>query len=208
MNAISKFPTKATTQIFYERERKKWRGVSKTLVALLIIGVLSTSALVIAINIYFPIRYLDIIEENAGELDLALILAVIHAESRFDPQAESHRGAQGLMQLMPPTAQWKAGQMGMTDFKPEDVWLPEVNIAIGVFYLNWLISRYDGNINLALAAYNAGLGNVDRWLANTEFSSDGLTLDVIPFLETHNYLIRVNQRQRIYQVLLTIRNIF
>ena len=171
---------------------------------LVCIVVLATVALIMAVNLRFPIRYLDIVQANAGELEPSLIMAVIHAESTFRPGAESHAGAQGLMQLMPPTAAWMAEQMGMDDFKPEYVWLPEVNIAIGSFYLNWLVNLYDGNIDLALAAYNAGLGNVNRWLADPEFSADGQTLDNIPFPETYNYLRRVHQRQRIYRVLIAI----
>ena len=181
--------------------------IKRTLLSLVIIGALSTVALGMAINARFPVRYLEIVNDNAGELDPSLILAVIMAESSFRPNAQSHAGAQGLMQLMPATAEWMAEQMGKTDFNPEDVWLPEVNIAIGSFYLNWLVRYYNGNKNLAIAAYNAGLGNVNRWLADPEFSSDGLNLDVIPFRETYNYLHRVQRNQRIYVEILRIRNL-
>jgi len=176
--------------------------------ALILIALLSIAALIMAVNIRFPVRYMDIIIANAGELEPSLILAVIKAESSFRPLVESHAGAQGLMQLMPPTAAWMAEQMGKTDFDPADVWNPEINIAIGSFYLNWLKNYYDGNLNLALAAYNAGLGNVNRWLANPEFSSDGENLDVIPFRETYNYLNRVRQNQRVFEIILAIRGFF
>ena len=187
------------------RHRRRFR---KLPIALFVILVLSAAAFVLAVNIRFPVRYMSIIEYHAGDLPPSLILAVIRAESSFRPAVQSHAGAQGLMQLMPPTAEWMAQQMGKTDFLPEDVWNPEVNIAIGVFYLHWLINYYDGNINVALAAYNAGLGNVNRWLADPEFSQDGINLDVIPFRETYNYLQRVQQNQRIYDIILRIKGWF
>ena len=175
---------------------KKW------LITLFILFVLCITALALAINMRFPVRYMDIIEANAGDIDPTWILAVIMAESSFRPEAESHRGAQGLMQLMPTTAEWVAELMGKENFDPETVWQPEVNIALGSFYLNWLYRYYNEDLNLALAAYNAGLGNVNRWLENPEFSQDGRNLEVIPFNETANYLRRVTFNQRIYEMIL------
>lgn len=180
---------------------KKLRRVA----ALFIIAVLCFVAGILALNLRFPIRHMDIINAHAGELPPHFILAVIMAESSFDQYARSRAGAQGLMQLMPPTAADMAQRMGLANFEPEHVWDPEVNIAIGIFYLNLLKTRYDGNLNLVLAAYNAGLGNVDIWLADPELSGDGQTLDRIPFPETENYLRRVRQFERIYRILLALR---
>lgn len=182
--------------------------MKKFFFAVILIGVLSTIALGMAVHVRFPVRHMDIIKANSGELEPSLILAVIMAESSFRPMAESRAGAQGLMQLMPATAEWMAQQMGKTDFHPDDVWIPEVNIAIGSFYLNWLVRYYGGNIDLALAAYNAGLGNVNSWLTNPENSGDGETLHSIPFPETYNYLNRVRLFQRIYKGILTVRGAF
>ncbi|MCL2224145.1 MAG: lytic transglycosylase domain-containing protein [Defluviitaleaceae bacterium] len=154
-------------------------------------------------NMRFPVRHLDIVRENAGDLDVPLILAVIKAESSFRENAHSHAGAQGLMQLMPATAADVAAHMGLVDFQPQDVWLPEVNIAMGSFYLNRLVNMY-GCVQLALAAYNAGQGRVNRWLADPEISRDGKTLDNIPFPETYNYLRRVNRNRRIYSIILAV----
>jgi len=176
--------------------------MKKFLLAALLLTVLAVAALIIGINLRFPVRHMDIIEANAGELDPTWILAVIMAESSFREGAESHRGAQGLMQLMPTTAEWVAQLMGMDDFEPSKVWQPEVNIALGSFYLNWLKRYYDGDLNLALAAYNAGLGNVNQWLNNPAFSADGRTLNIIPFNETDNYLRRVKFNQRVYEIIL------
>ena len=179
--------------------------MKRFLITVFVLAVLSITALIIAINMRFPVRYMDIIEANTGELDATWILAVIKAESSFRPQAESHRGAQGLMQLMPTTAEWVAELMGKTDFDPETVWQPEINIALGSFYLNWLYRYYNNNLDLAITAYNAGLGNVNRWLADPVFSADGKNLDIIPFNETSNYLRRVTTNQRVYEIILRIR---
>ena len=175
---------------------KKW-FISFFFLLILFIG-----TLIVGINIRFPVRYMSIIEDNAGDIDPSWILAVIMAESSFRPHAESHVGAQGLMQLMPSTAEWVAGLMGMDDFEPHMIWDPEVNIALGSFYLNRLMQMYNGNLSLALAAYNAGQGNVNRWLADPDISSDGTNLDVIPFNETYNYLRRVTFNQRVYEIVL------
>lgn len=174
----------------------------KMLIFFIIVALLCVVAGLMAVRARFPIRYLDIIEANAGELETSFVLAVIMAESSFNSHAESRVGAQGLMQLMPPTAADMAARMGMADFEPHHVWKPEINIAIGTFYLNWLKTRYNGNLDLVLAAYNAGLGRVDTWLADPELSQDGITLDTIPFPETYNYLNRIRQFQLIYRILL------
>ncbi|MBS7456681.1 lytic transglycosylase domain-containing protein [Coralloluteibacterium stylophorae] len=107
---------------------------------------------------------------RAYGVDESLVRAVIHAESAFNPNALSHKGAQGLMQLMPPTA----SRFGVVDaFTPGD------NIRGGVQYLAWLLKRFDGNIRLAAAGYNAGEGAVDRYGG------------VPPYAETQRYVERV-----------------
>ncbi|MCL2405637.1 MAG: lytic transglycosylase domain-containing protein [Defluviitaleaceae bacterium] len=177
---------------------KKW------LISICFILVLLAGAFIMAVNMRFPVRYMHIIEAHAGEIDPSVILAVIMAESSFRPNVQSPAGAQGLMQLMPTTAEWLAGLMGKQDFDPDSIWDPQVNIAMGSFYLNWLKRRYQGDINLALAAYNAGQGRVNSWLADPEISSDGRTLDIIPFPETRNYVERVEINRRVYAVILRV----
>jgi soluble lytic murein transglycosylase len=161
---------------------------------------------VVFIFVRFPVRHLDIVREHAGDLPPALIMAVIMAESSFRENAESHVGAQGLMQIMPATAQDIARQMGF-EYNPDDIWLPQTNIAMGAFYLNRLVQLFDGEVDTALAAYNAGRGRVAGWLADPRYSDDGRTLHTIPFTETENYLRRVNLNRRVYTVLLRLRGV-
>ncbi|MCL2050034.1 MAG: lytic transglycosylase domain-containing protein [Defluviitaleaceae bacterium] len=176
------------------KKRSEWKKA-----AIVLVWIVASFAM--AIYTLFPVRHLEIIRAAAGDLEPALILAVIMAESSFREGASSHKNAQGLMQLMPATAQDVARRMGKTDFKPEDILVPSINIEMGCFYLNRLYQTFDCE-ELALAAYNAGQGNVRRWLADPETSRDGETLDSIPFSETHNYVNKVKLFRGIYRVLL------
>lgn len=141
-------------------------------------------------NSYFPLRYLDIINRYSSihNVDPVLVASIINVESRFNPYAVSHAGASGLMQLMPGTAEWIAETLGIDNFNfNEDIFNPEVNINMGTWYISRLLNNhYD--ISVALAAYNAGSGNVANWLSDSNFSNDGLTLDYIPFGETRRYV--------------------
>jgi len=162
------------------------------------------------VNRHYPLSYVDIVNEHAEmfDLDPVLIFAVIHAESRFNSNARSRAGASGLMQIMESTAYWIAPRIGLEDFNYENqIFDPSTNIHLGTYYLSMLIETF-GDVEVALAAYNAGRGNVSRWLNNPDFSSDGITLDYIPFPETRNYVSRVADNQRIYAVLLRFPTLF
>lgn len=144
-----------------------------------------------------PLTNATVIRQQAAEkhLDPALIAAVIYAETKFDARA-SAAGAQGLMQLMPQTATFLAQQSGATTFTTADLATPQVNIAYGSYYLRYLLDHYDGSVVDALAAYNGGITNVDRWVAA---AGGRLTLDRIPFPETRAYVARVLRAQREYR---------
>jgi len=170
------------------------------IIAVVIVFIIGGASGVYYVAARFPVRYMEIIMEHAGEIEPSLILAVIMAESSFRPRAESHRGARGLMQLMPATAEDLAERLEIENFDPEMLWLPEINIKLGVFYLNLLHNTFGGNTTLMLAAYNAGQGNVRLWLADPQSSSDGSTLDNIPFPETSNYVQRVQRYRLVYRL--------
>jgi soluble lytic murein transglycosylase len=140
--------------------------------------------------VLLPLRHDDIIRQQAAEKDLdpALIAGVIFAESHFRDQT-SAAGAKGLMQLMPETAAYIAEKSGGTAFVQGDLATPQVNIAYGSWYLRHLLDKYDGREVLALAAYNAGQGNVDGWLGDA--AGEHLTPRDIPFAETRHYVAKV-----------------
>jgi soluble lytic murein transglycosylase len=147
-----------------------------------------------------PLAYTDVIRDQAAEkhLDAALIAAVIYAETKFDPRASSV-GALGPMQIMPRTAAYLARRSGATTFTTADLNTPRVNIAYGAYYLRYLLDHYSGNTMLALAAYNGGVANVDRWAADARAHGEPLTADEIPFPETRDYVARVLHAQREYR---------
>lgn len=147
-----------------------------------------------------PLRDASVIRKQAAEkhLDPTLIAGVIYAETKFDPRPSS-AGAQGLMQILPSTAQFLAHISGGVRFQIGDLATPAINIAYGSYYLRYLLDHYDGNTLLALAAYNAGLTNVDRWVARDRESGTQLSVDAIPFPETREYVRRVLDAQRAYR---------
>jgi soluble lytic murein transglycosylase len=147
-----------------------------------------------------PLSHASIIREQAAakRLDPALIAAVIYAESKFEPRPSS-AGAQGLMQILPATAYYLAHLSGGTRFTAGDLATPRVNVAYGAYYLRYLLDHYAGNEMLAVAAYNGGLANVDRWLARASEAGRQLTAAAIPFPETREYVIRVLTAQRDYR---------
>ena len=151
-------------------------------------------------EITLPLRHEDIIRQQAREkgLDPMLVAAVIYAESHFRDGQTSAAGALGLMQLTPETARYIARKSGGTAFVVGDLATPQVNIAYGTYYLRYLLRRYDGNEALALAAYNAGEGNVDRWIASARAHDRALTIDAIPYAETRAYVTRVQDDKRDY----------
>ena len=147
-------------------------------------------------EVTLPLRHEDIIRQQARDKDLdpSLIAAVIYAESHFRDQT-SRAGARGLMQITPQTADEIARRSGGTEFEQGDLATPQVNIAYGSWYLRWLLQHYGGNETLAVAAYNAGTGNVDKWIAR----DPGLRAAEIPFPETRAYVRRVLDARRDYR---------
>ena len=141
-------------------------------------------------RLLYPLRYEQIVRGHARNYDLdpALLAAVIYSESRFNTRAESSAGAIGLMQLLPTTARAIAVRTGGHAFVVGDLYVPEINIRYGAWYLRNLIDRY-GDERTALAAYHAGPGNVDRW------KKRGVG---IQFPETRAYVADVEHAKTIY----------
>src|SRR5947209_3893574 len=151
-------------------------------------------------NAGLPLAYADIIRRQADDkhLDPALIAGVIYAETKFDPRPSS-AGAQGLMQILPGTAEFLARRSGATTFNVSDLATPQVNIAYGSYYLRYLLDHYGGSTMLALAAYNGGEANVDHWVARARARGQHLTIRDIPFPETRAYVEKVLRAQRDYR---------
>jgi soluble lytic murein transglycosylase len=151
-------------------------------------------------EVTLPLRHEDIIRQQAREKDLdpALVAGVIYTESRFRDQT-SRAGAKGLMQLTPATAKFIEHLSGGSTFQLSDLSTPQVNIAYGTYYLRYLMNRYGGNESLALAAYNGGEGNVDRWVDAARSQGKALSIDAIPFGETRAYVRAVQSAARQYR---------
>lgn len=171
----------------------------KVLAALLVLAVIVVISAPFIMKTIYPLKYEDSIDKYSVRynLDKYLVMGVISAESRFSESAVSHKSAKGLMQLKDDTAYWCAEKYGIEG----EIYEAEVNIEIGCAYLKYLLDLFNHDTENALAAYNAGQGNVKKWLADERYSSDGVNLDVIPYKETREYVERVEKRARIYKKL-------
>lgn len=149
----------------------------------------------------YNVKYADYIYKYANEnnIDPNLVMAIIHTESHFDENAESPVGALGLMQLMPGTFDWlQTYKDGEITLETQELLNPETNIKYGCVFIKFLMDRYTIE-ETAVAAYNAGFGSVDSWLSNSEYSSNGYTLDNIPYPETASYVQKVETAKEYYQ---------
>jgi soluble lytic murein transglycosylase len=143
------------------------------------------------VRLWYPLKYETIVRGHARNyrLDPALLAAVIYQESKFRPSVKSKSGAIGLMQLLPGTAEGIAIHTGGSRFRVADLYDPEINVRYGAWYLRHLLDKY-GDERTALAAYNAGQDNVDRW------RSEG---QGIAFSETRHYVSRVEHLKTLYR---------
>lgn len=151
----------------------------------------------------FPLKYQDNITQYSKKynLDPYLVAAVIKTESNFNEKAKSNKNAYGLMQITPDTAEWAAEKMNVDNFTTEMLYNPEFNIMMGCWYLNNLKKEFGGNLEVVLAAYNGGRGNVQKWLKSSDHSVDGKNLNYIPFKETDKYVKKVKVSYSIYKYL-------
>ena len=155
----------------------------------------------------YKLEYAEYVKKYANEynVDEYLIYAIIKAESNFNASAESGKGAIGLMQLMESTAQdvCKKTDLNISNEDLKNKLLePEININIGTKYLSILIQKY-GNVEIAITAYNAGIGTVDTWIEKGIIKADGSDVQNIPYKETNNYVRKILRDYKIYNNLTT-----
>ncbi len=175
---------------------KKIRIISLIFVTIIILGVSYKNIM----KCIYPLKYSAFVEKYSKEYDLDkyLIYSIIKTESKFKEDAVSYKKAKGLMQISDVTASWGGKELGIENV---DIFDPETNINIGAWYLNRLEDEFDGNLELAITAYNGGSGNVRKWLKDKRYSRDGKNLQKIPFKETSDYTYKVLKNYERYKSL-------
>lgn len=165
------------------------------IVSILIIGFVG--------SILYPMGYKEEIKEYSfkNDLDPFLVAAIINVESNYNKDAVSPKDARGLMQIGPQTGLWAKDELQIDNYSKDLLFEPETNIKIGTWYLTKLDAEFKGNIDTMLAAYNAGSGNVSKWLENSEHSKDNINLYNIPFKETREYVKKVKRNHKIYSLI-------
>lgn len=168
----------------------------KQMTLLVLLTILVIGAIVLYMNLnsiwkwLYPMKYEELVFKYADQFDNDpyLIEAIMYRESRFDPNARSPKGAIGLMQIMPDTAEWIAQHLNVSGFTPDALYRPEVNIYFANWYLANLSKEFNGNLVLILAAYNGGRGNVQKWMSERNWSGEVHEIDQIPFPETQKFV--------------------
>lgn len=155
----------------------------------------------VALKINYPRKYEEHVEQYAkeNELDPLLVYAIIKAESNFKPDVVSSSKAIGLMQLLESTAKEKAEKEEIPFESAADLYDPQKNIQLGCAYFAELLENYDGNLALAIAAYNAGIGKVNAWIREGTIQKDGSDIENIPYKETNTYVRKIIRDYDIYQ---------
>ena len=185
--------------------KNKYKIIIGTVIIVLIIAILFVLFKDKLLKILYPKTYSEIVSVYAEEYDVEenLIYAVIKAESNFESQAVSNRDAIGLMQIVEETAIDVAKKNNIdidTENIEEEILDIDNNINIGTKYLSTLLTQY-GNIEVALAAYNAGIGTVNNWIDKQIIKADGSDIENIPYKETNNYVRKILRDYGIYNEL-------
>ena len=181
------------------RRRRARKGLIRSVLAVLLLIAAAVGLYGVYKDYRYPLAYQQIMEKWAEDYDVPkdLAAAVICAESRFDATARSNKGALGLMQLQPETAAWAAEKLDLPAPTGEELLDPAVNIRLGIWYLSYLLERFEGSEMLALAAYNAGPNRVREWM-NDHTIRDGEP-KTIPYQETRDYVIKIEETRAIYR---------
>lgn len=176
--------------------------MKKIIILILIIALLMPLLKIKILPRLYPKKYIEYVEKYSQEygLDSLLVYSIIKAESNFNENATSNSNAIGLMQVMLSTAQEMGDKLEIEEVTEEELCNPETNIRIGTKYFKILLEKYN-NYNLAIIAYNAGMGNVDKWIEQGIIDENGENIEDIPFPETKNYAKKILQNYRIYQEL-------
>ena len=140
-------------------------------------------------------------EARRHGLDPYLLVALVRQESAFDPRAVSSAQARGLMQLIPPTARRVARQLQLDRFSIDQLFLPQLNIRLGSQYLADRLAQFEGNVDQAVASYNAGPDPVNLWLSEGDYREAAEFVENIPFTETRNYVKILHRNYRLYKQL-------
>ncbi len=199
----------------FEKTEKKGHGCCGGIFTLLLVCVVIFLLLLFSTDVladmkskvlkyFYPQQYSEYVTQYSEEygVEETLIYSVIRTESGFRAEVESSVGAMGLMQIMPDTFEWlQTIDNDDTTYEEKDLLNPKINIKFGTFYLSYLLNHYDSKEMLAVAAYNGGIANVDSWLDDERYSSDGVTLSDIPYNETSQYVQRVENTKKMYESL-------
>lgn len=202
----------AQTRKHNRRGRKKRRGPGRAIIIGAIITILLVAGIIVYCNFgriqravgskIYPLKYSEYVDEASEKYGVKkeLVYAMIYTESHFKKNAESSAGAIGLMQLTPETYEWLCNKRDI-EYVDGGLYEPSINIDFGTYFISYLFDEF-GDEKLVIAAYNAGPDNVKAWLNNPEYSSDGKTLDKIPYAETEKHVEKVldaeDKYKRIY----------
>lgn len=179
----------------------KRRFIKSTIIFFVALILLAGTAF-FALRYLYPRQYSPLVQKYADNYGIEpnLVYAIIKCESNFNETALSSAGAHGLMQITESTYKWALAREKQRQSEPVSLFDPEVNIRYGCAIYSILIDEFS-EPGVALAAYNAGRGRVLSWLSSDAYSSDGKTLDSIPFAETDNYVKKVLKTQKIYDLI-------
>ena len=184
-----------------KKKMKIWKKILLSIVSfLIIINALFLGAVYYG-GVNYPVNYLEEIQKYSNEygVDPKVVLAIMRVESNFKTDATSKVNAKGLMQVLPDTAKHVAKLLNI-DVNSIDLNDAETNIKIGTYYIKYLMQNFS-NMDTVYAAYNGGIGNVNTWLKDSKYSSDGVSLYNIPSSETKHYVNKVNKALKAYEIL-------
>ena len=149
----------------------------------------------------YPLHYQEYVEYYAGKygIDPMILYAVIRTESNFDPNVDSNADARGLMQITEVTFDWIKTKIAPTeDLTFDDLYDPETNIRFGTYFVCYCLKKYDNHLATAAAAYHNGLGAVDALLTETQYSTDGVTLEHYPYPQMRQYVKKITESYQRY----------